>query len=149
MGLNLKPKRSHVDYVTAWLPAVGSVLGALASWTLFSIMITLIPSTGWPVIPLFLGIGLVFLSIFITVEVCLPRHRLAHRKWGNLNKTSYKSELKALKKNRKRYISYMKGSDREMYYKLVIETEQKIGELTGKGYDLPRNEPKKNAGSRY
>lgn len=138
--------RKTIDYIKAWGPAALLFTAIVACGVTFAMMIAAAPSSGWAAIPFFLGVlgvpGTVSTVVFWTV----PRHRLATRKWGNMEVTEDRKRLKNMRKNRRKYISYMNSnwndkSDREMYYRKIIELEKEIGELTGKGYDVPENEP--------
>lgn len=141
-----------LGYLKAVAPVLLSLGATWASFWLFGLLVKLLPTTGYPGIPLILGIALIIYSVYLLIERVIPELKLANRKWGNLGKASHRKELKALKTVRRRHISSMastSGSDKEMYYDLVVKTEQKIADLRGKGYTHPKNEPVEKHSSRW
>lgn len=129
-------------FAKPWLPTVGMLalsilLGCGVLW-----MASLDPSSMLPALPLLLGIGAFGGTVFFGIESA--KETVVVRMFYPSARSRVKSEIKALRKERARYVRYAyseRDDLRNSYLRNIEQVDIKIGELTGKGYDEPDYSP--------
>ena len=143
--MSLQKAKDYAVPVLVLLAVIG-ILALNIMW--WGALTPTFPKEGWILFPVATTLANIAGLIATFVVHTIPNLRLARRKWGNMGRMLHKRELKSLREKRRMYIRHMNDSwnnsnEREMYYDLVIDTENKIGELTGRGNRPHANEPTK------
>lgn len=129
-------------FAKPWLPTVGMLaVSVLLGWG-FLWLVSLDPSSMLPALPLLLGIGAFAGTVFFGIESV--KETVVVRMFYPSARSRVKSEIKALRKDRARYVRYAyseRDDPSNSYLRHIEKVDIKIGELTGKGYDKPDYSP--------